>query len=113
LMRPLFSESVSGMRHEDPNEAFERAMAENGRGGWDQVLAMVGALVLFGLLLVILLVIRGGIEVREPVWQFEGVRLVPGAFGIRIDETSPLHEEYRKLQPAFAPMKQERTFDRR
>lgn len=74
------------MRHEDPNEAFERAMAENGRGGGDQAWAMVGALVLFGLLLVILLVIRGGIEVREPGWQIEGVRFVPGAFGFRLDD---------------------------
>lgn len=36
------------MRHEDPNEAFERAMAEGGRGGGDQAGAMVGV---FGLTL--------------------------------------------------------------
>lgn len=44
MMRPIFSESVSGMRHEDPNEAFERAMAEGGRGVGDQAWAMVGVL---------------------------------------------------------------------
>ncbi len=32
------------MRHEDPNEAFERAMAEGGRGHGDQAGAMVGIL---------------------------------------------------------------------
>lgn len=76
------------MRTEDPNEAFERAMAEGGRGGGDQAGAMVGGLVLFGLILGVLLVIRGGCEVSSPApgWQIEGVRLVPGAYGIRLDD---------------------------
>lgn len=93
------------MRHEDPNEAFERAMAEGGRGGGDQAGAMVGALVLFGLLLGLILVLRGGCAVTEPGWQIEGVRLVPGAYGIRVDDYAP--------QPAIYPMQQERTFDPR
>ena len=74
------------MRHEDPNEAFERAMAEGGRGGADQAGAMVGVLVLFGLLLGILLALRGGCVATEPGWQIDGVRMVPGAYGFRIDD---------------------------
>jgi len=90
---------------EDPNEAFERAMAEGGRGGWAQVSAVWGAVVLFGLLLGVLLVIRGGCAAPEPSWQIEGVKLVPGAYGIRIDDHAP--------QDAVPQMQQERTFDHR
>ena len=74
------------MRTEDPNEVFERAMAEGWRGGADQAVATVGALVLFGLLLGILLVLRGGCAAPEPGWQIEGVRMEPGAYGIRLDD---------------------------
>lgn len=78
------------MRTEDPNEAFERAMADGGRGGWDQVGALVSAVVLFGALMVVMTVIRGGCEVASPApglgWQIEGVKLVPGAFGFRLDD---------------------------
>jgi hypothetical protein len=63
------------MRHEDPNEAFERAMAENWKGGLEQVSAVVGAVVLFGVLLGLLLVIRGWCAAPEPGWQIEVIRL--------------------------------------
>ncbi len=54
-------------------------------------------------------------------WQIEGVRLERWSFGIRVDDFPPVASNANGVTngfneefiPAFAPMQQERTFNRR